>query len=128
MSLCEAHKCEEEVHANGLCFKHYMRVRRHGSVTGGRNGDGRVKSSHPQWEGWKSMLRAARQSGGYDPRWDDFWLFVEDTGPRPEGGGRLYRIDRTKPYAPGNIAWKIPILDAPKLENRGIMAQTPEGR
>ena len=116
--VCMARNCSNEVHASGLCQKHYMRVRRHGSADAGRGVDGRVKSAHPQWEAWKTMLRAARRSGGYDPRWDDFWSFLADVGERPEGGGRLYRIDARKPYQANNVAWKTPLLDAAKLENQ----------
>lgn len=118
MSLCEVPNCEAPLHAGGLCQKHYMRVRRHGAVDGGRNGDGRVKSAHPMWEAWKSMLRAARQRGGYDSRWDDFWVFVGDVGERPDERARLYRIDETKPYQKNNLEWRRPILDGPKLDDQ----------
>lgn len=63
------------------------------------------------------MTRAARQAGGLDPRWKDFWLYLEDVGERPEGG-RLYRIDKSLPFQPGNTEWKITLLDAPKLKNQ----------
>lgn len=121
MSVCEVPSCGGDIHAGGLCLKHYARVRRHGSVTGGRNGDGRVKSSHPLWEGWKSLLRNARKNGGYDPRWDDFWVFLSDVeADRPVSGGRLYRVDRSKPFGLGNVTWKKPILDAPQLQNKAL--------
>ena len=118
MSICEVPRCECETHAGGLCFKHYMRVRRHGSVTGGRNGDGRVKSAHPQWEAWKSMMRVARRTGGADPAWKDFWRFLKDVGERPVDDSRLYRIDAALPWQPGNVEWKAPILDGLQREDK----------
>lgn len=117
MRFCEVPNCDVEIHAGGLCFKHYMRVRRHGVVDGGRNGDGRVKSTHPLWECWKSLLRAARRRGGYDLRWNDFWAFVGDVGARPEPGSRLYRKDDRLPYGPKNFEWKSPIIDVSQLHD-----------
>ena len=118
MRFCEVPNCNVEIHAGGLCFKHYMRVRRHGVVDGGRNGDGRVKSTHPLWECWKSLLRAARRRSGYDPRWDDFWAFVEDIVEKPEPRARLYRKDDGLPYGPQNCEWRSPALEVSQLKDK----------
>lgn len=116
--VCERPGCDDPVKANGLCQRHYMRVRRHGSPDAGRPEGWGAKSKHPMWEAWKSMTRAASSSFGMDPRWNDFWVFLDDMGERPEPSARLYRKDENGPYNKENCEWRAPILDKPKLANR----------
>ncbi len=112
--LCEVSGCDEPVASHGLCHLHAMRVRRHGSADAGRPEGWGSKRKHPMYEAWQSMRRGARLSGGGDPRWADFWVFLEDMGERPEGC-RLYRKDPTQPFSKSNCEWRATVLDAGHL-------------
>ncbi len=116
--LCERPGCDDVVHSHGLCQRHMMRVRRHGSAEAGRPVDWGQRSKHPMYEAWQGMRRVASLKGGTDPRWGDFWAFVEDVGERPVEGSRLYRIDTSKPYSKENCEWRAPILDVGTLASK----------
>lgn len=58
-----------------------------------------LKSSSWQWYGAKGVRVCER--------WQDFKLFFEDMGDRPDGK-TLDRIDPAKNYEPGNCRWATP--------------------
>ena len=41
----------------------------------------------------------------YDPRWEDFSVFLADVGCRPSSDHSLDRIDNNKGYFPDNVRW-----------------------
>lgn len=63
------------------------------------------------------MRRISSRAGhpGRDPRWDDFWTYIDDVGEPVIPKSRLYRIDKSKPYGPDNCEWRAPILDGATL-------------
>ncbi len=109
-NLCEAKGCDDVVVSHGLCARHWKRVQRRGSVDAGRPEDWGQRTKHPLYDLWVTLKRGAGKAG-YDPRWTDFWLFIEDVGLRPDASWRLYRIDRGRPFSKDNAEWRAPILE-----------------
>ena len=51
------------------------------------------------------------------PSWlgkDGFWQFLKDVGAKPSDKHKLFRIDKTKDYGPGNCEW---LLSSSKQKN-----------
>lgn len=54
----------------------------------------------PTYKAWDRM----RRRGPVDDRWQTFAVFLADLGPKPEGS-ELRRLDASRGYGPGNVAW-----------------------
>lgn len=83
------------------------------------NADGRgpVNNRSGAYRSWKAMRQRCNQKPGHRhwgyygakgitvcPRWNDFFLFLEDMGPRPDGA-TLDRRDGSKGYSKENCRW-----------------------
>jgi len=96
---CSVDGCEKHSKTRGLCQTHYMRLVRSGTTDDPVVED---KTKHPLYITWVAAKRVGRLSD----EWLDFWRFVKDVSPIPEGNCRIYRVDTTKPYSKENCHWK----------------------
>jgi hypothetical protein len=105
MKTCIVAGCDRPSTAHGYCGMHLKRYLRHGNpLTTVQPRDGRRK--HPLYLAWHSMRERSRRSGKpVCERWGDFWLFVQDMGPKPPGKMMLTRIDGAGAWEPGNCRW-----------------------
>lgn len=75
---------------------------RHGHAVGG------VTPTYRAWMGARDRCKHHPEYAGrgiaFDPRWDDFRVFLADMGECPTGL-TLDRIDNEKGYEPGNCRW-----------------------
>lgn len=69
-----------------------------------------IAAEHPMYRSWEYIKRCATmkyrlKNSEMCERWKKFRNFVEDMGDKPEGHW-FQRIDKKKPFEPGNCIWK----------------------
>ncbi len=95
---CVVEGCVRLTHRkeNQYCSKHYWRFQKYGTPELPTKIN---KRTHPLYILWfdRRDNRVAE--------WDDFWKFVADVSPKPEGQYFLVRL-RDAPYGPDNFKWQ----------------------
>lgn len=113
--MIESHKqcsilgCNKPVVARNFCNTHYQRWHKHGHVMETRPSDWGSREKHELYGIWHDILR--RRNVACEEWKNDFWKFVSDVGPRPDKSHQFKRIDESKLYTPGNVYWKIAIIN-----------------
>lgn len=101
---CSIEDCDDLSVAQGLCPKHLKRKVRRGSPVGERYEKWGHVDKHPLAAAYYTMRRSHRHEM-HQPWLDDFWTFVADMGDRPSERHKIRRVDKSRPYAPGNVIW-----------------------
>lgn len=114
---CHVHNCTKPAVSKGLCDTHRKRVARHGTLEPTRPSDWGSKEKHPSYRAWCG-LRRYHKSDAPDAWLSDFWAFVADTPPKPDGRASAQRVDPSKPWGPDNFYWREPIVSEIKRSER----------
>lgn len=95
--LCKAENCTNPIKGKGLCANHYQMNRLYGRINKVQK---ESKTAHPFYHLWFER----KQNKDLLPEWLDFWIFVKDITPKPEGNYYLIKIQEG-PYGPLNFKW-----------------------
>lgn len=104
MKTCQIEGCSK--YAKGrYCVMHYTRMRKTGTFEL-KPGYGE-KRKHPLYHLWNERKDHVAKE------WEDFWRFVADVSPKPDGNYFLVRVDGAKPYGPKNFKWQAHLKRQP---------------
>lgn len=95
--LCKVDGCTNPIKGKGLCANHYQRNRKYGRTDKIQKSS---KTIHPFYHLWFER----KQNEDLWDEWLDFWTFVKDISPKPEGNYFLAKIHEG-PYGPLNFKW-----------------------
>jgi len=79
-------------------------------------GHGHTSRTHKsvEYQAWcnfrSGCRRSTRPQNVYDPRWDDFKLWLSEVGPKPHPFYCFTRIDTSKAWVPGNVHWILRMM------------------
>lgn len=119
---CEIHNCTKPAVSRGLCDTHRKRLARNGTTESTRPSDWGSKEKHPHYKAWCNLRRHHAES--MPASWySDFWSFVRDTPPKPEGRCSIQRADPDAPWSPTNFYWREPIVSADQRSSRAEYAR-----
>lgn len=110
-NVCSVGGCKSFVVSHGLCDKHRIRMRDHGSTDDPRPDSWGARSKHPLTHTWKWLSRH-RGARPIAKEWEnDFLQFIADVGERPSTKHKLFAADESKPIGPDNFVWKRAVTE-----------------
>lgn len=120
MNVCQIEDCETECRGRH-CVMHYTRMRKTGTYELKPGyGEKRKHPFYPLWFDRKTNNLLA-------PEWLDFWKFVEDISPKPDGDYFLVRsVDA--PYGPDNFKWQVHLKRQDGEANKDWWARKRQAR